>query len=100
MWKTWRPIFGWSNLCPIIAADPLGLIVIMRRARQPVTQEAVDAADPDDYPATTAECKAEDYGLLEGSIVALDYGLPDEGMIQEKRAYFQEMAARRGLPRP
>jgi len=100
MWQKWRPVFGWSNLCPIIAADPFGLIVVMRRAKQPVTQEEVDAADPNDYPAITAECKAEDYGLVEDCVVALDYGLPDESMIQEKRAYFQEMAESRGLVGP
>jgi hypothetical protein len=54
MWRTWRAVFGWENLCPITFADPLGLVVVMPRASQPVTFEEVKAATPGYFP--------EDYG--------------------------------------
>ena len=41
MWQYWRPIFGWENLCPIYFADPLGILLIMPRAKQPITFEDV-----------------------------------------------------------
>lgn len=67
----------------------------MHRAEQPVPQQEVDDADPDDYPGITAESKAEDHGRLNARIVAVDYGLPDEDMIRERRAYYQDMVRRR-----
>lgn len=95
-WNVWRPTFGWSNLCPIHFADPLGLVVVMPRAAQPVEQTRVDASIPDDYPMHTAEFKADDYGRLGAAIVALDYGLPWADSVREKRAYYAQMAINRG----
>jgi hypothetical protein len=88
MWSVWRRKFSWQNLCPILFADPFGFFVVMRRARQPVAREVKDAADPDYYPGITAEMKSEDYGHLDGRIVAVDYGLPDADMVEERRAYY------------
>jgi hypothetical protein len=88
MWQRWRPRFQWSTLCPVIYADPFGLLVVMPRAVQPVPQDQVDAL-PDYYPDITAETKHEDFGLLGGSIVALDYGLPFEDAVLERRNYYQ-----------
>ena len=87
MWHKWRPIFGWRTLCPIYFSDPLGLIVVMPRATQPVSQEDVDAL-PDYHPTITAELKADDYGLLLDNVLALDYGLPDKDMVQQRRDYY------------
>jgi hypothetical protein len=65
------------------------------RALQPVSLAEIEAADPDDYPGITAETKPEDYGRIGTQIFALDYGLPDEKMTGDRRAYYAEMAARR-----
>lgn len=89
MWRIWRPKFGWENLCPIGCADPLGLIVIMSRAEQPVSTEEMDSADTDDYPDIHVEFdKPANWGRLPGGrIVAVDYGLWDADSVRERRAY-------------
>jgi len=92
MWHTWRPIFRWTTLCPVYLADPLGLVVIMPRATQPVSQEEIDAM-PDYYPDITSETKNEDHGRLDATIVALDYGLPHEDMVLSRREYYRQRAA-------
>lgn len=94
MWFTWRPIFGWQNLCPIRFADPLGLVVVIPRATQPVTFEDVVAATPDYYPDITSEMKAVDFGWVEGRVLALDYGLPYADAVRERRAYYVEHESR------
>jgi hypothetical protein len=92
MWRTWRPIFRWSNLCPVTAADPAGLFVVMPRALQPVTFDEVVASSPDYYPGITAEYKPDDYGRIDGRIVALDYGLPYAHMVIQRREYYRSKA--------
>lgn len=89
MWFVWRRKYGWENLCPILFADPLGLLVVMARADQPLTHEEVRAATPDYYPDITAETKPEDYGRIAGRIVAVDYGLPDADLVEDRRAYYE-----------
>lgn len=88
MWFYWQPRFQWKTLCPVLWADSCGLIVVMPRAIQPVPQEQVDAL-PDYYPDITAETKHEDYGILGGQIVALDYGIPFADTVRERRRYYQ-----------
>lgn len=95
MWCTWRPIFGWQNLCPIEFADPLGIFVVMPRAAQPVTFAEVVKGKPDYYPDITSETKPEDFGLIGGRVLALDYGLPDADLVRERRAYYLERSAGR-----
>lgn len=88
MWFYWRPRFQWKTLCPVLWADPLGLVVVMPRATQPVPQEKMDTL-PDYYPDITAETKREDYGIVKGEVVALDYGLPYLDAVDERRRYYQ-----------
>jgi hypothetical protein len=88
MWFYWQPRFQWKTLCPVLWADPFGFVVVMPRAAQPVPQEKVDAL-PDYYPDITAETKHEDFGLLQGQILALDYGLPFVDTVLERRKYYQ-----------
>jgi len=88
MWRKWRPLFGWENLCPIKFADPFGLFVIMPRATQPVTFDDVVAARPAYYPDITSETKPADFGRLGNRVVALDYGLPNADTVAEQRAYY------------
>ena len=91
MWYRWRPIFGWTNLCPIILADPFGfVVVVMSRACRPVTMEEIIESDPDDYPDITSEMKPADFGRIGNLIVALDYGLTDADNISARRAYLLE----------
>jgi hypothetical protein len=94
MWRTWRPIFGWENLCPVTFADPLGLFVIMPRATPPVTFEDVAAATPDYYPDITSETKPEDFGRVGDQVLALDYGLSDADLVAERRAYYVSQKTR------
>jgi hypothetical protein len=90
MWRVWQPIFRWPYLCPVSFADPLGLVVVMPRAYQPVTFEEVVAATPDWYPDPTCETKPEDFGRIGGQVLALDYGLPYADTVAERRAYYEK----------
>jgi hypothetical protein len=90
MWFIWRPKFGWEHLCPIKFADPFGLIVIMTRAAQPVTIADIEQANYDYYPDITAETKASSYGLVNGIILALDYGLGSTDDIDKRRNYYKK----------
>jgi hypothetical protein len=97
MWRTWRRVFGWHNLCPILFADPFGLVVVMPRAAQPVTLEEMVEATPDYYPDITSETKPADFGRVGDRVLALDYGLPDADMVLERRAYYRSRAASHGV---
>lgn len=78
MWRVWRPKFKWENLCPIIFADPLGLVVVIARARESVSLEDMIAADTDEHPDINVEYdKLESWGWLTDRVVAVDYGLWD-----------------------
>lgn len=95
MWRTWRPLFGWQNLCPITFADPLGLVVVMPRAHQPVSYDEVVEATPYNFPEITAEAKPEDFGRIGDHVFALDYGLPYVDAIVERRALYGKLSAER-----
>lgn len=76
MWVGWRPVFGWATLCPVVGADSLGLVRVMLRAIQPVTFEDVQRAlNTDDWPDIDVEASAENFGQLDGTVLALDYGV-------------------------
>jgi hypothetical protein len=92
MWSKWRPIFGWTNLCQVLFADPFGFLVVMPRAVQPVSTEEAHEALGDDYPGITAETKAQDYGRVGSVVVALDYGLPWADFIDNQRADFRRLS--------
>ena len=99
MWNYWQPIFQWKTLCPVYVSDPLGLFVVMPRAIQPVSEEEVDTL-PDYYPPISAELKPDDYGCLKGNAVALDYGLWDKDMVDEKRNYYANHAHKPAIEIP
>lgn len=72
---------GWPELCPVVWSIPAGFLVVMRRAA-PLTEEQWDEFLPnikdgwlvgDDY-YVPAESKINNFGLLNGRIVAIDYG--------------------------
>jgi hypothetical protein len=88
MWQVWQPHFNWTYLCPVLLADPAGLIVVMPRASQPVSDNEAEAAADDAHPSVNCESKAADHGRLGDRVVALDYGLPDEDMVLERRQYY------------
>jgi hypothetical protein len=88
MWRIWRPKFQWTNLCPVKFASPWGLILVMARAEQPVTSEEIEASDSDDYLDIDVEYdKPENWGRLNGAIVAIDYGLWDAQAVHDRREY-------------
>lgn len=90
VWYHWRPRFGWEHICPVLYADPLGLVVVMPRAKQPVTfDDVVEATSHDYYPDVHLEMKPEDYGRLKDRVLALDYGLADAQMIRDRRKYYE-----------
>jgi len=77
-----------GSACPVLLADPLGLIVVMSRAA-PVSWSEVQAEPPDYYPSPTDEySKPEDYGRFNGRVVAVDYGLPYEDLVRDRRACY------------
>lgn len=92
MWQVWRPQFAWCCLCPVLAADPFGLFVVMPRAQQPVTREQAAAVigkvDEDLY----IEIKPENFGLLAGQVVALDYGQSDLSEVISARRHYLKRA--------
>ena len=88
MWRIWRTKFGWPNLCPILFADRAGLLVVMPRAEQPVTEREAHEALGDFYPDITSETKSADFGRVGYRVVVLDYGLPDRDAVSERRAYY------------
>ena len=91
MWGKWRPIFKWSNLCPVLFADPFGFLVVMPRAVQPVTTEEAHDAFGDDYPSITSETKAQDFGRIGSVVLALDYGLPWADFVDNRRADYRRL---------
>ncbi len=69
---------GWSELCPVTFSIPGGWLLIMRRAR-PLTLDEFLSFDPfkfRDRPEYTVpvEHKQDSFGILDGRIVAIDYG--------------------------
>jgi hypothetical protein len=95
MWHRWRPVFGWKGLCPILFADPLGLVVVMWRAEQPVTDDEVKATIPVDFPEPTYKVKPEDFGRVNGRVLAVDYGLPLPDTVSEARQHYAQVSAGR-----
>lgn len=91
IWQLWRPIFGWQNICPVLASDPWGLVIVMPRAEQPVMFEDVKKATPDCCPEFVVETKCEDFGRVAGSVVALDYGLWDAEEVAKHREKFRKL---------
>ena len=59
----------------------------MPKTTQPVGHSELEAL-PDYYPDITAEGKTDDYGRLNGMVVALDCGLPERSMVLERRNYY------------
>lgn len=71
----------WPELCPLVWWLPAGLLVVMRRA-EPLTDEQWTAFEPtisdgwlvgDEY-YVPCEPKMDSFGMIDGRIVALDYG--------------------------
>ena len=95
-WFVWRPKFGWRDLCPIVVADPLGLLVVMPRVDLSVSADDLDRLleEVDCHPMSDAELRIGNVGRLHGRIVAFDYGLPDAEDVRERREYYRIMDSR------
>lgn len=68
---------GWPELCPVLFAVPGGWLLIMPRC-EPVSQKLTDAefeefAHQDNH-WIPVENKADSFGILNGRLVAIDYG--------------------------
>lgn len=69
---------GWPEVCPVSFAVPGGWLIVMRRAR-PLTDaewagfDAAAFVNQEDR-MIPAETKRDSFGMLDGRIVALDYG--------------------------
>ena len=87
VWTVWQPMFGWQHICPVLFADPAGLLVIMPRCH-PVAQHIVDASIEECHPDVNHEPKAADHGYLEGRVVVVDYGLPLPEMVENERSRY------------
>ena len=75
---------GWPELCPVVFALPGGWLLVMRRA-EPLTREQFFALNygewikgGNDLPKgdwiIPVENKLDSFGILDGRIVAVDYG--------------------------
>jgi hypothetical protein len=64
------------------------LVVVMPRAEQPVTDDEIRTATPLYFPEPTYKYKPEDFGRVNGSMLALDYGLPSRDTVSEARHYY------------
>jgi hypothetical protein len=69
---------GWPELCPVVFSIPGGWLVVMRRA-EPLSDAEWEAFDAPAFCETTgylipAEFKQDSFGMLDGRIVAVDYG--------------------------
>lgn len=68
----------WPELCPVIFGMPGGWFIVMRRA-EPLTNQQYWLMDYDafvnqpDY-KVPVENKWDSFGMIEGKIVAVDYG--------------------------
>lgn len=94
MWDVWRSRFKWECLCAVLFADRFGFVVVMCRAEQPVTIEEIEEVAEPLYPDVTCEWKPADCGRIDGRVVALDYGLPDNDAMRERREYYRTFASR------
>ena len=68
----------WEELCSVVFYLPFGLMVIMKRAT-PLTREQYDSFDIDEFRekpnyVVPVENKMDSFGILDGKIVAVDYG--------------------------
>lgn len=66
----------------------------MPKAIQPITFLQLQAALGDDYPLITAETKTDDWGEVNGTVVALDYGIPDTDVIRETQDRYLRLAGK------
>ncbi len=69
---------GYPELCPVCVSLPLGLLVVMPRC-EPLTDEQYAAFDPEQWIdrenyILPVEAKQDSFGILNGRIVAVDYG--------------------------
>ena len=67
---------GSPKLCPVLWADRFGLFVVMRRAEilaePPTPMRFHQFTFGESIPPI--ECKADSFGVLDGRLVAVDYG--------------------------
>ena len=68
---------GWPELCPVVFSVPGGWLLVMRRA-EPLSDAEwctvhPEWADREEY-AVPVEMKRDSFGVLDGRIVAIDYG--------------------------
>lgn len=69
---------GWDGVCPVFWCIPGGFLVVMPRAL-PITDELWDQLDVStlihhEHYTIPVEAKQTSFGLLNGNIVAIDYG--------------------------
>jgi len=91
LYNEWRLKFGWRHLCPVIMAGPFGIFLIMTRADQPVTERRIKKAIENEYdyhPEPNIEYKPENWGVIDGNLVCLDYGHSTTESMMNDRHYF------------
>lgn len=65
----------WVELCPVVFSVPFGFCTIMMRA-VPISEEEFDSIFENipEHIVKIAESKSQNYGYLNGKLVAVDYG--------------------------
>lgn len=69
---------GWPKLCPVVFSLPYGFLTVMRRA-EPLPDDVwrgldVQAWASEEGHTIPVEPKQDSFGVLDGRIVAVDYG--------------------------
>lgn len=69
---------GWPELCPVVLSIPGGWLVVMPRAH-PISREEFFSMDYESFVqrpdhVVPVERKLDSFGMLDGRLVAVDYG--------------------------
>jgi hypothetical protein len=69
----------------------------MDKATQPVTFDEIVLVNDRDYdnyyPAVDLEYKPENWGIVEGKMVCVDYGIDESELVIKKREYYEERSS-------
>lgn len=82
-----------KNLCPILWHGLFGLVIVMPRCEQYIvddkTEEKMYTGDfcPVDFDILITDNKPENYGILNGNVVMVDYDMSFNACIHDKSGY-------------
>lgn len=77
---------GWPELCPVLWSIPGGFLLVMAAAEicsdeNPPSSDLVQGLTSHPERRIPVEAKADSFGLLDGRLVATDYGLQPTALL-------------------